>query len=251
LAEGEAAEASRRLKSAIKNWREVKAPYEVAVDRVLLASALRTFGDHDGADLELEAARKTFGDLGAQHDLAAAERLIYSAAARRGEAEQVRKTFMFTDIENSTSLAGAMGNQPWEQLLGWHDETLRLLFSRHAGQVVSTTGDGFFVAFDSARRALDCAIAIQRALVAHRRATGFAPSVRIGLHTDEGTRRGEDYSGQGVHIAARVTALAKGGEIIATAETIAEAGELVTTEAREELLKGVSQPVKVSTISWV
>jgi class 3 adenylate cyclase len=45
--------------------------------------------------------------------------------------------------------------------------------------------------------------------------------------------------------------LAKGGEIIATAETIAEAGELVTTEAREELLKGVSQPVKVSTISWV
>ncbi|HJQ96508.1 MAG TPA: adenylate/guanylate cyclase domain-containing protein [Acidimicrobiia bacterium] len=250
LAEGEAAEASRRLRSAIKNWREVKAPYEVAVDRVLLAAALRAVGDHDGADLELEAARKTFGELGAQHDLVATERLINSAAARRGEAEQVRKTFMFTDIENSTSLAGAMGNQPWEQLLGWHDETFRFLFSRHAGQVVSTTGDGFFVAFDSARQALHCAIAIQRALVDHRRATGFAPSVRIGLHTDEGTRRGEDYSGQGVHIAARVCALAHGGEIVATSATIAEAGELVTTEAREEKLKGVSQPVIVSTISW-
>ncbi|HEX2421306.1 MAG TPA: adenylate/guanylate cyclase domain-containing protein [Acidimicrobiia bacterium] len=251
LAEGDGAEASRRLRSAIKNWREVKAPYEVAVDRVLLASALRSVGDHDGADLELEAARKTFGELGARGDLAATERLIASAAARRGEAEQVRKTFMFTDIENSTSLAGAMGNQPWEQLLGWHDETLRLLFTRHAGQVVSTTGDGFFVAFDSAREALHCAIDIQRALVDHRRLTGFAPSVRIGLHTDEGTRRGEDYSGQGVHIAARVSALANGGEIVATVATIAEAGELVTTGWRDETLKGVAQPVKVTTISWV
>jgi class 3 adenylate cyclase len=251
LAEGDGAEASRRLRSAIKNWREVKAPYEVAVDRVLLASALRSVGDHDGADLELEAARKTFGELGARGDLAATERLIASAAARRGEAEQVRKTFMFTDIENSTSLAGAMGNQPWEQLLGWHDETLRLLFTRHAGQVVSTTGDGFFVAFDSARQALDCAIDIQRALVDHRRLTGFAPSVRIGLHSDEGTRRGDDYSGQGVHIAARVSALANGGEIVVTSATIAEAGELVTTGWRDETLKGVAQPVKVTTISWV
>jgi class 3 adenylate cyclase len=250
LAEGDPTEAMRRLRSSIKSWQQVKAPYEVAADRVLLSSALRAVGDYDGADLELEAARKTFADLGAKQDLAVTERLISSAAARRGEAAQVRKTFMFTDIENSTSLAGAMGNQPWEQLLGWHDETLRLLFSRHAGQVVSTTGDGFFVAFDAARQALDCAIAIQRALLDHRRATGFAPSVRIGVHTDEGTRRGEDYSGQGVHIAARVSALAKGGEIIATSETIAEAGELVTTEAREEMLKGVSQPVKVSTISW-
>jgi class 3 adenylate cyclase len=250
LAEGDPAEAMRRLRSAIKSWQQVKAPYEVAADRVLLASALRAVGDHDGADLELEAARKTFGELGAQHDLVATERLISSAAARRGEAEQVRKTFMFTDIENSTSLAGAMGNQPWEQLLGWHDETFRFLFSRHAGQVVSTTGDGFFVAFDSAREALDCAIAIQRTLIDHRRATGFAPSVRIGLHTDEGTRRGEDYSGQGVHIAARVSALANGGEIVATAATIAEAGEPVATEEREEKLKGVSQPVIVSTISW-
>ncbi|HEY3427908.1 MAG TPA: hypothetical protein VGK83_04480, partial [Acidimicrobiia bacterium] len=143
LAEGDPAEAMRRLRSAIKSWQQVKAPYEVAADRVLLNSALRAVGDHDGADLELEAARKTFAELGAKQDLAATERLISSAAARRGEAEQVRKTFMFTDIENSTSLAGAMGNQPWEQLLGWHDETFRFLFARHAGQVVSTTGDGF------------------------------------------------------------------------------------------------------------
>ena len=248
LAEGDAIEAVRRLRLAIKSWREVKAPYEVAADQVLVATGLRAAGDHDGADLELEAARKTFADLGARQDLAATERLISSAASRRGEADEVRKTFMFTDIENSTNLAGLLRSQEWEQLLAWHDETLQRLIQRHRGEVVSHTGDGFFVAFDSATDAIDSAVAIQRALAEHRQMAGFALSVRIGLHSAEATRHNDNYSGQGVHIAARVAALANGGEIVATTSSLPAGVD--SRERRQASLKGVETPVDVASVVW-
>src|SRR5207253_1988300 len=97
-------------------------------------------------------------------------------------------------------------------------------FARHGGEVVTSTGDGFFVAFDETPRAVACATAIQRALTEHRTTHGFAPGVRIGLHAAEATRRGNDYSGVGVHVAARIAALAEGGQILASAQTANEAG---------------------------
>ena len=139
---------------------------------------------------------------------------------------------MFTDIVGSTNLAEALGDQAWERLLRWHDDMLRSQVASGGGEIVNSTGDGFFAAFESARAAIDCAIAIQRALVEHRASTGFALSVRIGLHTAEANRRGDDYSGKGVHVAARVAALAEGGEILATAETLAEAGDVRASEPR-------------------
>ncbi len=118
------------------------------------------------------------------------------------------------------------------------------------GEVVNSTGDGFFVAFDAARSGVDCAISIQRALADHRDSTGFALSVRIGLHTAEANRRGTDYSGTAVHVAARVAALAVGGEILATAETLADAGTVSTSGARSASVKGVTAPVDVAAIAW-
>ena len=93
-------------------------------------------------------------------------------------------------------------------------------------------------------------IAIQRALRDHRDDTGFALSVRIGLHTAEANRRGNDYSGMGVHIAARVSALAGAGEIIATADVLTETGDVATIGSRDAEVKGVSAPVRVASISW-
>lgn len=249
LAEGDAAGAATHLRSAIKNWQEVGAPFEVAVDRLLLAAALTELHDDDGVDLELAAAREAFGGLGASLQLEATERAAADAAARRSGAAEVRMTFMFTDIEGSTALAGTLGNQAWDHLLRWHDETLRGLFARHDGSVVNSTGDGFFVAFSAARRALDCAVAVQRALAEHRRRTGFAPGVRIGLHTADASRHGDDFAGQGVHIAARVAALAAGGEIVASGAVLAEARETVG-ELRPETLKGVADPVEVAVVPW-
>ena len=115
---------------------------------------------------------------------------------------------------------------------------------------MNSTGDGFFAAFDAARPAVDCAIAIQRLLRDRRDDTGFALSVRIGLHTADANRRADDYSGMGVHVAARVSAAAAGGEIVASADVLADAGEVATSEVREVTAKGVSQPIRVATISW-
>ena len=250
LAEGDADGAARELRSAIRGWREVGAPYEVARARALLSEALRAVEDEEDADLELRAAHAEFERLGARLDAAATERELRDLEDRRSGPVQVRMTFMFTDIVGSTTLAEALGDQAWEHVLRWHDDTLRGLIAAGGGEVVNSTGDGFFVAFESARRGLDCAISIQRALRDHRGATGFAIAVRIGLHTAEANRRGADYSGMGIHVAARVSALAGGGEIVATAETFAEAGETATSGAREAPVKGVSAPVKVAVIAW-
>lgn len=249
LAEGDHALAAQEIRTAIRDWREVAAPYEVARGRALLASALRAMDD-DAADLELGVARDEFVRLGARLDAAEAEKAMQTAAERRAAPTQIRKTFMFTDIVGSTNLAELLGNESWERLLQWHDDALRTLFARSGGEVVNSTGDGFFVAFDSARRGIDCAIAIQRTLVEHRRTSGFAPSVRIGLHAAEANRRGDDYSGMAVHVAARVAALAGDGEIVATTETLAEAGDTPASDPREASLKGVTDPVSVASVVW-
>jgi class 3 adenylate cyclase len=142
-----------------------------------------------------------------------------------------------------------MGDEAWEDLVAWHDRTLRALFAEHGGEEVDHAGDGFFVAFEDPRASAACAAAIQRSLADHRREHGFAPQVRIGLHAAEATERGGDYGGRGVHQAARVGALAEGGEILASAET-AEAAALTTSEAREVHLKGIAEPVRVVSLDW-
>jgi class 3 adenylate cyclase len=250
LAEGDGVAAARELRAAIKGWREVGAPYEVARARAVLSRALRAVEDDDDADLELGAALDEFRRLGARIDVDAAERELRDAEDRRSGPVSTRKTFMFTDIVGSTNLAEALGDQAWERLLRWHDDMLRRQVADGGGEIVNSTGDGFFAAFDSARSGVDCAISIQRALLDHRVATGFALSVRIGLHTAEANRRGSDYSGTAVHVAARVAALAGSGEILATAETLAEARGVPTSDARDAPIKGVTAPVSLATISW-
>jgi class 3 adenylate cyclase len=248
--EGDHARAVQEARSAIERWREVGAPYEVARCRVVLSTALRALDDAEAADLELGAARDEFARLGAEPDAAAAERAIRDAAERKAAPTPSRKTFLFTDIVGSTTLAETLGDQSWEVLLRWHDDALRGAFARGGGEVVNSTGDGFFVAFDAAPPAIACAIAIQRALADHRRASGFALSVRIGAHTAVANRRGDDYSGVGVHVAARVAALAGAGEIVASLETMEGIADVVTSEARDIELKGVNDAVEVVWITW-
>ena len=166
--------------------------------------------------------------------------------------KRVSRTFMFTDIVSSTELLGTMGDEMWEGVLRWHDETLSLLIERHRGQVVHPTGDGFFASFTHAADAIACAIAIQQRLLHHRRDQGFAPPVRIGLHAAEATEIAGDYAGLGVHEAARVGAAAEGGEILVTAETLAAIPDVQFESGidRDLTLKGLPEPVRVTPIEW-
>jgi len=177
------------------------------------------------------------------------ELLPFQLRGKSTPGRRVAKTFMFTDIVGSTALVEALGDEAWTGLLRWHDEALREQFVAFDGEVVSGTGDGFFVGFDSPDSAIGCAVAIQRRLDEQRRRQGFALKVRVGLHASDVTRVGSDYRGRGVHEAARISALAEGGEILASRETAADS-RFATSEPREVVLKGISDPVQVVSIAW-
>jgi class 3 adenylate cyclase len=117
---------------------------------------------------------------------------------------------------------------------------------------VNHTGDGFFVAFARALDGLECAVDIQRRLARHRREHGFAPRVRIGLHSAEATREGRDYRGGGVHVAARVGAAAGSQEILVTSAVLDGVGlnRFGLSEPRSLTLKGVREPVEVRGVAW-
>lgn len=234
---------------AMKLWRQIDVPYEVARCRALLGETYLAESDFDSARLEFEAARTGFERLGAMPDAADVSKRI--DALSRPAARTERKTFMFTDIVSSSNLLEAIGDAAWTPLIDWHDRTLRGLFTAHDGEEVKHTGDGFFVAFDDVVSAVDCAIAIQSTLAEHRRTAGFAPQVRIGLHATDAARVEGDYFGRGVHESARIGGIASGSEILVSAETIAGCGiEVPTMDAREVPLKGFSEPVPVVSVDW-
>jgi class 3 adenylate cyclase len=162
---------------------------------------------------------------------------------------RVEKTFMFTDIVKSTNLVEALGDEAWQGVLRWHDETLRSLFAAHKGEEVTATGDGFFVGFDSPEEALACAVAIQRKLAEHRQTQGFAPQVRIGVHAAGATQVGRNFTGKGVHEAARIAQLAEGGQILTTRSTASDS-RFPWSEPREVRARGISEPIEVVTVDW-
>ena len=167
----------------------------------------------------------------------------------KGVPQRVEKTFMFTDIEKSTNLLEAMGDEAWQGLLRWHDETLRSLFAAHRGTEVTATGDGFFVAFDSPDEALACAVAIQRRLAEQRRTQGFAPQVRIGVHAAGATQVGQNFTGKGVHEASRICGLADGGQIVASRDTVTGA-RFEVSEPRMVDIRGIAEPVEIVVVDW-
>jgi len=177
-----------------------------------------------------------------------AELLPWQLRGTRTAPHRVAKTFMFTDIVKSTNLVEVLGDEAWETLIRWHDQTLRSLFGAYHGEEVVTTGDGFFVGFDGPDKALACAVAIQRKLADHRQTQGFAPQVRIGVHSADANQIGRDFRGKGVHEAARIAALGEGGEIIASKDTLT--ARFPASEPRTVTLKGISEPIEVVSVNW-
>jgi class 3 adenylate cyclase len=251
VARGEPERALPELRRAQEAWRVINAPHEVAELRLLVARAHQVLGDRDAAQMEARAARDVLERLGARPAAERAAALLGELAPPDQPAERVGRTFMFTDIVRSTDLVGAIGDDAWENLLRWHDRTLRSLFASHGGEVGHHTGDGFFVAFEEPASAVRSAVAVQRALDEHRREHGFALQVRIGIHAGDATRRGQDYSGGEVHKAARIASLAEGSEILASEETATSvAGEARISDLRSVALKGFPDPVTVATVGW-
>ena len=249
---GDHEKAMTSLRAGIARWSEVGSPYEAALSRVRLAEILIETADPHSARLELQAARLTFLELGAEPDVQRVSALLAEIDDDTPDlsvGQRVEKTFMFTDIQQSTALASAMGEDQWDRILRSHDRLLRDAIREVDGRVVKHEGDGLFAVFDTRPSAVGAAVLIQQRLAAHRDAHGFAPAVRIGLHSGSATERNGDYFGMAVNTAARVMSLADGGEIVAT-DIFADVSGARVSEARSVELKGLSEPTHVVDVLW-
>lgn len=133
---------------------------------------------------------------------------------RRTAADRRLLTVLFTDIVDGTARAARVGDARWRALLSAHDAAVRAQLARYGGREVKTIGDGFLAVFDGPpSQAVRCAKAIVEATA------GMAVPVRAGLHTGECEVVGDDVAGMAVNIAARISALAGAGEVLASGTT--------------------------------
>jgi class 3 adenylate cyclase len=121
--------------------------------------------------------------------------------------ERVLATVLFTDIVDSTKAAAKLGDREWRRLLERHNAVIRSQLERFRGEERGTAGDGFLATFDGPARAVRAARAISEAVEA------LGIEVRAGVHTGEVELVGDDIAGMGVHIGARIAALAGPSEV--------------------------------------
>ncbi|HWT78637.1 MAG TPA: adenylate/guanylate cyclase domain-containing protein, partial [Candidatus Methylomirabilis sp.] len=159
--------------------------------------------------------------------------------------DRVLATVLFSDICSSTERAAELGDHRWTELLERHDEIVRRQLEHNRGRWVNSTGDGLVASFDGPARAIHCAIALRDAL------QGEGLDVRVGVHTGEVERRGDDLAGVGVHLAQRVQGLAKPNEVLVSRTVV----DLVTgsgisfDDRGEHQLKGVPGTWKLFAVA--
>lgn len=149
--------------------------------------------------------------------------------------QRVLATVLFTDIVGSTDMVADLGDREWRNVLDAHRVVIEHALERYRGRLIKTTGDGLLATFDGPARAIRCAAEIRDSVVE------IGLHIRAGLHTGEVEVLGEDIGGIGVHIAARVSALAASDEILVS-RTVKDlvAGSGIEFEDRgTETLKGV------------
>jgi class 3 adenylate cyclase len=159
--------------------------------------------------------------------------------------DRVLATVLFTDIVGSTERASALGDGAWRALLERHDILVRDEVQRHRGRFVKSLGDGVLATFDGPSRAISGAIAIREGV----RALGL--DIRAGLHTGEcELLADDDIGGLAVHIGARISGLAKPGEVLvsSTVRDLIVGSGWTLTDLGENDLKGVPGPWRIFAV---
>jgi class 3 adenylate cyclase len=220
-----------------------------------VAGAIVAYKRH-GAPL-VEAARES----GLKGLLSASLTRVIAAAAEENPdllalaSEEGNVTVGFSDIEGSTAANERLGDEGWLEVLRAHNEIVREQLTAYGGSEVKSLGDGFMVAFASARAAVHWAVGVQRAFHEHGEAHPQEPiAVRIGLHRGKAVREGGDFLGADVALAARIAASARGGQILVSdvvKERIESSGEFELGKTRKKRgLKGISGAQVVHEVLW-
>jgi class 3 adenylate cyclase len=160
----------------------------------------------------------------------------FLTGARTGaDPDRMLTTLLFTDIVNSTTLAAQLGDRRWRDVLDQHHELGRGELARFGGREISTTGDGFFAAFDRPIAAVRCALAMVETM------PSLQLQIRAGVHTGEVEVRGTDLGGLTVHIAARIAALAGDSEVLVSSavKDLLVGSDVSFDDRQNHALKGV------------
>ncbi len=174
------------------------------------------------------------------------------AAGAEGLSADIVHTILFTDVEGSTALTQRLGDAKARELLREHERMVREALKAHGGSEVKTLGDGFMASFSSATKALECAIAVQRAFAQHNESAEEPILVRIGLNAGEPIAENDDLFGTAVNEAARITAAAKGSEILVSnvVRELAKGKDFLFADRGEANLKGFDEPVRLYEVRW-
>ncbi len=163
-------------------------------------------------------------------------------------------TLLFSDVEGFTTMTDRLGDRRAHEIMREHNEIVRGEVRGHGGHEVELMGDGFLLAFSSARRGLDCAVAIQKRFAEYNEKHSDEPlRVRMGLHTGETIRDANKFFGRAVILAARIAAHARGGEILVSSlfrELTQRDSELPFGNVREVELKGLAGAHGVCAVGW-
>jgi len=163
-------------------------------------------------------------------------------------------TILFSDIEDFTGITERLGDLRAQDVLHSHNDIVRRAVAACGGHEVKSQGDSFMLAFASARRALNCAVDMQRSFGRWSESQPNVPlKVRMGLHTGETIREADDLFGRTVILASRIAAEAGGGQILVSSllkELTESSGEFCFSPGREVALKGLSRPQVVHEVDW-
>lgn len=221
-------------------------------------AANRPGGDRDRELEQRKRERRQQQELRrAEHHTEQAQRRAerHAETAARSSGERDRRTrfvvAMFVDVVGSTGLNEALGDDGWVRVRERVRSLLSECFEREGGWEVNTAGDGVLARFDSPSKAVAAAIEVNRRLQQQRDETGFAPSVRIGIHSGDVVEDGDDLIGSVINLASRVTAAAEPEQIVIT-EHVADHLErsFVTEDRGIHSLKGVSRPRHLLAVRW-
>ncbi|PWN01799.1 adenylate/guanylate cyclase domain-containing protein [Nocardioides silvaticus] len=170
---------------------------------------------------------------------------MLTGTSYRPPPDRALMTVAFTDIVDSTRRAVELGDRRWRELLQLHDEVSAREVHLARGRVVKFTGDGMMATFDGPARAVHCVRSIAQIL------EKVGVPVRAGVHTGEVEIRDDDIGGIAVHIAARISALARGGETLvsSTVRDLVAGSGLVFDDHGERVLKGIPDPWRVFAVA--